>query len=141
MDRKMFWKKCVGRMALAVGMICLTSAPSAFASDQVIKIGNIIPLSGPSATVGAQGKNAREMAVAEINAAGGIASLGGAKLELIYADSESKPEKGVGEAERLINTEKVNVLTGCWNSSVTYPTSAVAERYGIPFSGAGFRCR
>jgi branched-chain amino acid transport system substrate-binding protein len=99
----------------------------------VVKIGNIIPLSGPSATVGQQGKQAREMAVEEINAAGGIKALGGAKLELVYADSESKPEKGVAEAERLINTEKVHVLTGCWNSAVTYPTTAVAERYGIPF--------
>jgi branched-chain amino acid transport system substrate-binding protein len=69
-------------------------------------------MSGPSATLGKQGKAAREMAVEEINAAGGIA-LDGAKLELIYADSESKPEKGVAEAERLINTEKVHVLTGC----------------------------
>ena len=60
-------------------------------------------------------------------------TLGGTKLEMIYADSESKPERGVAEAERLINTEKVNVLTGCWNSAVTYPTTAVAERYGIPF--------
>jgi branched-chain amino acid transport system substrate-binding protein len=99
----------------------------------VVKIGNIIPLSGPSASVGQQGKNAREMAVAEINAAGGIKALGGAKIEMLYADSESKPERGVAEAERLINTEKVNVLTGCWNSAVTYPTTAVAERYGIPF--------
>ncbi len=103
------------------------------AADQTVRIGNIIPLSGPSASVGQQGKNAREMAVAEINAAGGIKALGGAKLEMLYADSESKPEKGVAEAERLINTEKVNVLTGCWNSAVTYPTTAVAERYGIPF--------
>jgi branched-chain amino acid transport system substrate-binding protein len=103
------------------------------AADTVVKVGNIIPLSGPSATVGQQGKQAREMAVEEINAAGGIKSLGGAKLEMVYADSESKPEKGVSEAERLINTEKVNVLTGCWNSAVTYPTTAVAERYGIPF--------
>jgi len=98
-----------------------------------VKIGNIEPMSGPSATLGQQGKAAREMAVEEINAAGGIKSLGGMKLELIYADSESKPEKGVAEAERLINTEKVHVLTGCWNSAVTYPTTAVAERYGIPF--------
>jgi len=99
----------------------------------IVKIGNIIPLSGPSATVGQQGKAAREMAIEEINAAGGIKSLGGAKLELVFADSESKPEKGVSEAERLINTEKVHVLTGCWNSAVTYPTTAVSERYGIPF--------
>ncbi len=105
----------------------------AMAGDNVVRIGNIIPLSGPSASVGDQGKKAREMAIEEINAAGGIKSLGGAKLKLFYADSESKPEKGVAEAERLINSEKVNVLTGCWNSAVTYPTSAVAERYGVPF--------
>jgi branched-chain amino acid transport system substrate-binding protein len=73
------------------------------------------------------------MAIEEINAAGGIKSLGGAKITMLYSDSESKPEKGVAEAERLINTEKVHVLTGCWNSAVTYPTTAVAERYGIPF--------
>lgn len=116
----------------AVCMALMTVLP-AQAADDVVRIGNIIPLSGPSASVGQQGKNAREMAVAEINAAGGIKSLGGAKLEMLYADSESKPEKGVAEAERLINTEKVNLLTGCWNSAVTYPTTAVAERYGIPF--------
>jgi branched-chain amino acid transport system substrate-binding protein len=119
---------------IAGAVTCLVFAISSplYAAD-VVKIGNIIPLSGPSATVGQQGKQAREMAVEEINAAGGIKALGGAKLELVYADSESKPEKGVAEAERLINTEKVHVLTGCWNSAVTYPTTAVAERYGIPF--------
>lgn len=103
------------------------------AEDATIKIGNIIPLSGPSASVGEQGKYAREMAAKEINDAGGIKSLGGAKLEMIYADSESKPEKGVSEAERLINTEKANIITGCWNSAVTYPVTAVAEKYGVPF--------
>jgi branched-chain amino acid transport system substrate-binding protein len=125
---RLFWK------GIAVAVTCLVFAISSplYAAD-VVKIGNIIPLSGPSATVGQQGKQAREMAVEEINAAGGIAALGGAKLELVYADSESKPEKGVAEAERLINTEKVHILTGCWNSAVTYPTTAVAERYGIPF--------
>jgi len=118
---------------LAAVFMVVGLTPTAHAADAVVRVGNIIPLSGPSASVGQQGKNAREMAVAEINAAGGIKSLGGAKLTMLYADSESKPEKGVAEAERLINTEKVNVLTGCWNSAVTYPTTAVAERYGIPF--------
>ncbi|MGD8846608.1 MAG: ABC transporter substrate-binding protein, partial [Desulfobacteraceae bacterium] len=101
-------------MSIAVVMILAFALCSPLhAADKVVKIGNIIPLSGPSATVGQQGKQAREMAVEEINAAGGIKSLGGAKLELIFADSESKPEKGVSEAERLINTAKVHVLTGC----------------------------
>jgi len=123
-------KLCV---AVAVAVLVLGTGAGLQAAEEVVRIGNIIPLSGPSASVGQQGRNAREMAVEEINAAGGIKSLGGAKLEMLYADSESKPEKGVAEAERMINTEKVHLLTGCWNSAVTYPTTAVAERYGIPF--------
>lgn len=119
---------------LMLGMIFVSSISSnALAATAVIKIGNIEPLSGPSASVGIQGKQAREMAVEEINQAGGIKALGGAKLELIYADSKSDPATGVTEAERLINSEKVHLLTGCWNSAVTYPTSQVAERYGMPF--------
>jgi branched-chain amino acid transport system substrate-binding protein len=120
---------------LAIPALAMSLIAGSYATGHAenVKIGNIIPLSGPSATLGQQGKAAREMAVEEINAAGGIKSLNGAKLELVFADSESKPEKGVAEAERLINTEKVHVLTGCWNSAVTYPTTAVAERYGIPF--------
>lgn len=130
---QMRFKLVVWMAALAVMTVLPGFSGLAEAADKVVRIGNIIPLSGPSASVGQQGKNAREMAVEEINAGGGIQSLGGAKLEMLYADSESKPEKGVAEAERMINTEKVNLLTGCWNSAVTYPTTAVAERYGIPF--------
>ena len=128
------WQMIAAALCALCAMAWLTNVvPVAQAAETVVKIGNIEPLSGPSASVGLQGKQAREMAVEEINAAGGIKALGGAKLQLIYADSESKPEKGVAEAERLINTEKVHLLTGCWNSAVTYPTTAVAERYGIPF--------
>jgi len=130
---RIFWETiCLASAFIFFAGICGLITP-AQAQDNIVRIGNIIPLSGPSASVGEQGKNAREMALEEINSAGGIKSLGGAKLELYYADSESKPEKGIAEAERLINTKKVNVLTGCWNSAVTYPTSAIAERYGIPF--------
>lgn len=120
-------------LAVTVAVLVFGTGTGPQAAEEVVRIGNIIPLSGPSASVGQQGRNAREMAVDEINAAGGIKSLGGTKLEMFYADSESKPEKGVSEAERMINTEKVHLLTGCWNSAVTYPTTAVAERYGIPF--------
>jgi len=111
----------------------ITTFGAAQASTETVKIGNIIPLSGPSASVGIQGKQAREMALEEINSAGGIKALDGAKLELLFADSKSDPTTGVTEAERMINTEKVHILTGCWNSAVTYPTTQVAERYGIPF--------
>ena len=123
---------CVLAFAFVCSMAFLADRP-AVAQPKVVKVGNILPLSGPSASVGQQNRYAQDMAIEEINAAGGIKSLGGAKITMLYSDSESKPEKGVAEAERLINTEKVHVLTGCWNSAVTYPTTAVAERYGTPF--------
>ena len=133
-------ERSIGRkvyvFVLAFAFVCsmafLADRP-AVAQPKVVKVGNILPLSGPSASVGQQNRYAQDMAIEEINAAGGIKSLGGAKITMLYSDSESKPEKGVAEAERLINTEKVHVLTGCWNSAVTYPTTAVAERYGTPF--------
>ena len=80
-------------LAVAVSVLVLGTGTGPQAAEEMVRIGNIIPLSGPSASVGEQGRNAREMAVEEINAAGGIKSLGGAKLEMFYADSESKPEK------------------------------------------------
>ena len=123
---------CVLAFAFVCSMAFLADRP-ALAQPKVVKVGHILPLSGPSASVGQQNRYAQDMAIEEINAAGGIKSLGGAKITMLYSDSESKPEKGVAEAERLINTEKVHVLTGCWNSAVTYPTTAVAERYGTPF--------
>lgn len=123
---------CILASMFMCSLVFFTGNP-AQAGPKVVKIGNIIPLSGPSASVGVQGKNAREMAVEEINNAGGIKSLGGAKLEMIYVDSKSDPTVGVTAAERLINTNKVHILTGCWNSAVTYPTTQVAERYAIPF--------
>ncbi|MGE4466080.1 ABC transporter substrate-binding protein [Sphaerochaeta sp.] len=122
-------KFIVPAMVLAMG----TASFSAYAAEKVVKIGNILPLSGPSASVGIQGKQAREMAVDEINKAGGIKALGGAKIKLLFADSKGDPTTGVTETERFISTEKVSIVTGAWNSSVTYPSTQVAERYGVPF--------
>lgn len=108
------------------------AAPAATKVAEV-KIGNILPLSGPAAPLGDLSKKARELATEEINGAGGIKSLGGAKLKLIFADSQGKPQVGVSEAERLLTQEKVAILTGTYQSGVALPVSEVAERYKIPF--------
>ncbi|NIS62813.1 MAG: ABC transporter substrate-binding protein, partial [Proteobacteria bacterium] len=107
-----------------------TSAP-AFAADVVI--GNILPLSGPVAPIGKVGREIREMAVEEINDAGGIKSMGGAKLKMIYADSRGDPKVAMTEAERLITKDKVVCITGAYQSAVTYPSTEVAERYKVPY--------
>ena len=62
-------------------------------AGRTVKIGTVIPLSGPFASIGQNIKAGAEMAIEDINAAGGIKSLGGAKLELVAADAEESVEK------------------------------------------------
>lgn len=95
---------------------------------KTVKIGTILPLSGAAAQLGENSKKSIDMAVEEINAKGGIKSLGGAKLEIVYGDSQGKPQVGVSEAERLLSDKDVVLLNGAWQSGVTLPASEVAER-------------
>jgi branched-chain amino acid transport system substrate-binding protein len=117
-------------LAFGFALMWGTSAP-ALAADVVI--GNILPLSGPVAPIGKVGRQIREMVVEEINEAGGIKSMGGAKLNMIYADSRGDPKVAMTEAERLITKDKVACITGAYQSAVTYPSTEVAERYKVPY--------
>ena len=99
----------------------------------VIKIGALMPFSGTSARNGECARYGIDLAVKEINAAGGIQSMGGAKIEVIYADSQSDATVGVTETEKLINVEKVDLMLGSFNSAVTLPCTAVAEKAKIPW--------
>ncbi len=63
---------------------------------------------------------------------GGIKSMDGAKLELLLGDSESKPEIGRSEADRLIKEGAV-VLIGPFQSGVAMAISTLAERRQVPF--------
>lgn len=95
---------------------------------KTIKIGAILPLTGAASQLGENSKKSISMAVEEINEKGGIKSQGGAKLEVVYGDSQGKPPVGVSEAERLLSDKDVALLTGAWQSGVTLPASEVAER-------------
>jgi len=98
-----------------------------------LKIGVLVPMTGATAGDGARLLKAHELAAKQINEAGGIAGLGGAKVELVVADTQSKPEVGRSEAERLISRAGASVLFGAWASAVTIPSMQVAERYRTPF--------
>ena len=97
----------------------------------VIKIGTIQPLSGALAFAGTQCLVGIKIAADKINAAGGIKSLGGAKIELVSADSQGKPEVGSAEVERLITRERVAALVGAYQSATTVATTQVAEKNRI----------
>ncbi len=119
-------------LVLTVGLLAGSSGAEA-AKVTEVKIGNILPLSGSVAPVGKISQQSRDMAVEEINAAGGIKSLGGAKIKMIYADSKGDPATGVAEAERLITLERVALVTGAYQSGVALPSTEVAERYQVPY--------
>jgi len=113
-----------------------TSTASTGAVKEV-KIGFVWPLSGGSASIGKEHNDGALMAIDEINQNGGIKSLGGAKIVPVVADSQTKPDVGCTQVERLITQEKVPIVVGCYNSSVTFPASEVAERYQTPFISQG----
>ena len=86
------------------------------AQGSTIKVGVVTPITGAMAEVGGDCRLGAQMAADAINAAGGIKSLGGARLELLLADSETKVEVARSEADRLIN-QGAQLLTGGFHSS------------------------
>ena len=135
MKKRTFWltKRSIMVFALACALVFVSGTSVMAAGAKEVKIGNILPLSGPSASVGIQNQWAIELATDKINKAGGIKALGGAKLVNVFTDSKGDPNVGATAAEQLINTDKVVLISGAWNSAVTKPSTQVAERYGIPY--------
>ena len=110
---------------------------------ETIKIGVLYPLTGGAAAEGRELRAGAELA-AEIANTGipeikmemakrvGIASMGGAKIELIFKDHEGNPTLGADQAKKLIQDDKVIGIMGCYHSAVTKTVSAVCEEMGIP---------
>jgi branched-chain amino acid transport system substrate-binding protein len=93
-----------------------------------IKIGVIAELTGDVPAVGASCKNAAEMAVAEINDAGGI-QLGEKKyqVKLIIEDNAGKADQSAAAAQKLITQQKVTAIVGPNASRYALPAAEIAE--------------
>jgi branched-chain amino acid transport system substrate-binding protein len=119
--------------------IALGHSISAFAQPAEVEIGLIAPLSGPFARQGDFMLKGAELAVAHINAAGGIKALKGAKIKLVPADAGESTEKAKNAAQRLV-AEHPNMVgaTGAWLSSFTLAVSEVTERAGMPLVTVSF---
>jgi branched-chain amino acid transport system substrate-binding protein len=130
---------------LCAASVAVTLAGPASAQGTTVKIGAVLPLSGNAASAGVHAKAALEVAMDIINNAhpelgdfplaknAGLAGLGGAKVEVVFADNQGSPATGQNQALRLITEEKVVALTGAYQSGITLTASAIAEKYGIPF--------
>jgi branched-chain amino acid transport system substrate-binding protein len=80
--------------------------------------------------------NAELAKILPIAKGGGLPGLGGAKIQLIFADNQGTPAAGQNQALRLISEEKVAALIGAYQSGITLTASAIAERHGMPFVNA-----
>src|SRR5258708_1094561 len=104
------------------------------AQAKPVKLPIIAPLSGPWARQGQLMRMGAEMALEEINAAGGIKALGGTKLELVVADAGDSTEKAKNAAQRLLAQEPDLIGgTGAWLSSFTLSVTEVTERAELPW--------
>jgi len=132
----------VNRRTLLSGTAALLAAPfvlsSARAEVSAVNVGVIMPLSGANAQFGINARNGIELAADEINAAGGIAELGGAKINLIVADATSTPTTAGNVAQRLITQQDMTAVLGAFVSSLTIAISEVTERRDIPLLTMSF---
>lgn len=100
------------------------------AGGDTVKIGAIMPLSAPGSVSGGTAmKAAFEIALDEINAAGGVL---GKPVELVMVDTEGLPERGSAAMNRLINQEHVVGVVGEYHSAVGLSAKEVAHDNHIP---------
>lgn len=99
-----------------------------------VPVALVAPISGPIARQGELMRLGARLAIEDINAKGGIAALGGAKLRLVVMDAGDSVETAKNAAQRLLASEP-NVVagTGAWNSSFTLAITEVTERAGLPW--------
>jgi branched-chain amino acid transport system substrate-binding protein len=128
--RRDFLKTSVGAVA-TLSIARFGIARRAFAAEPV-NIGGLYPVTGSFAQIGQGCVNAARLAVDMINDAGGIKSLGGAKLNLIVSDIQSDTTVTRTETDRLISGYKLSAIHGCFASALTLIASEVAERAKMP---------
>jgi branched-chain amino acid transport system substrate-binding protein len=108
-------------LALSIG-IGLNCAP-AFAQDTVT-IPNIIELSGAGATVGTNWKNGAELAIAEVNAAGGLL---GKTIQSTYVDTQTNPGVARAAIQKALDDKPVVIFGPIYSGSIKVTSSLTAE--------------
>src|SRR5437879_4412490 len=115
----------------ALGAAALAAPAVLRAQGAPVKVGILQPVSGAMSYSGQQGRIGATLALEEINA-GGIKSLGGAKIEPVFGDAQSTPEGGNAEVEKM-NAAGCAAVVGGYVSSICLAASQTAARYDLPY--------
>src|SRR6266568_563450 len=127
--RKFLQTTALGATA-AAGVL---SAPAVLrAQGGGVKIGVLHPVSGALSYSGQQGRVGATMAIDEINGAGGIKALGGAKIDPMLGDAQSTPDGGNDEVEKM-NEASVCAVVGGYASAICLSATQTAARYDLPY--------
>jgi branched-chain amino acid transport system substrate-binding protein len=128
--RRLLQTTMLGAAAAASGIL---SRPAGLrAQGAAVKLGVLHPVTGALSYSGQQGRLGAMIAIEEINAAGGIKTLNGAKIEAVLGDAQSTPEGGNAEVEKM-NSAGVAAIVGGYGSSICLATSQTAARYDLPY--------
>src|SRR5438094_939968 len=119
--------------ALGAAATGLLHAPAVLrAQPAPVKVGVLHLVSGALSYSGQQGRLGATLAIEDVNAAGGIKALGGAKIEAVLGDAQSTPEGGNAEVEKM-NSAGVAAIVGGYASSICLTASQTAARYDLPY--------
>jgi branched-chain amino acid transport system substrate-binding protein len=131
-DRSLDRRRFLGSAGAAAAGAALGFPTTLRAQAPSFKVGIIHPVTGPLAQAGRECRLGAQLAADAINAAGGINSLGGMKLDLLLGDTQSTPEVGRAEADRLVN-QGAQVLMGSFDSGSTAAIVPLAQQRRVPF--------
>ena len=102
-------------------------------SQETIKIAAFFNMSGANADAGLRDKEGTDLAIEDINAAGGIKSLGGRKLEVVYGDTLSDVSQAKAVTERVLADESIVAAVGVGGSAYAAPQLPIIEKNKIPY--------
>jgi branched-chain amino acid transport system substrate-binding protein len=119
-------------------LLLAVTGPGSAAPAPTVRLGAVVPITGRYAAGGAQVRAGYEIAIEDINAAGGV-MIGGqrVRLEMQLLDDESDPTKTVSRLEAL-GQDRVHVYLGGFGSDLHAAAAAVAEKNRIPYCGVAF---
>jgi branched-chain amino acid transport system substrate-binding protein len=120
-------KKCLYTMISAILAVLLIGVCSVSAAE-TFKVGVLCPITGTQAVMSEDLITGFKLAQEEINAAGGVL---GKPVQLIIEDTETRPSPGMDAARKLVEVDKVNVISGGFSSGVALPIAKYCQDRGI----------